>query len=79
MVPIYNRFIHGFFGYYFTGNLQRQRKCIPEFAKLYNAAGTYNLVIKDGNGCTDDADYLSISTASIHSSGYKTVGLYYIS
>ncbi|MFV8333189.1 T9SS type B sorting domain-containing protein [Flavobacterium sp. GSP14] len=24
----------------------------------FNAAGTYNLVIRDGNGCTDDVDYI---------------------
>ncbi|RKS94781.1 gliding motility-associated-like protein [Flavobacterium limicola] len=28
----------------------------PSFT--FNAAGTYNLVIKDGNGCTDDVDYI---------------------
>ncbi|MBF4506243.1 T9SS type B sorting domain-containing protein [Flavobacterium sp. JLP] len=27
-------------------------------AFTFNAAGTYNLVIKDGNGCTDDVDYI---------------------
>jgi hypothetical protein len=25
---------------------------------LHNAVGTYNLVIRDGNGCTDDVDYI---------------------
>ncbi|MBZ4044781.1 SprB repeat-containing protein, partial [Flavobacterium hibisci] len=28
----------------------------PSFT--FNASGTYNLVIKDGNGCTDDVDYI---------------------